>query len=209
MAKMKLNKKLNLVFPIEVESGVAYVHSMSVSREVFEMNYLVLSMTFMEIYGKRLGPIMGPRVAYYLLRDQALSLTPKPENNQSIDPDEDVWGKTQKTLIQEIYRLTTIIVPTEDKYDTIPYIQAKQQKILDEDQIMEVENAIVYFTVASHLHQKSELSMAYAGLERTYNAQTVSLNVTEYMNSLPTLTKEENTGETTQAQEPRVLRKVF
>jgi len=212
MSKMKLNKKLNLVFPIEMENGVAYIHSMPVSREVFEMNYLVLSMTFMEIYSKRLGPIMGPRVASLLLKDQALSLTPKAsfgDKNFILDPDDDVWGKTQRTLLQEVFRLTNIIMPTDNGYDTIPYMQAKQQKIIEGDDVSEVENALVYFCVASHLHQKEELPMAYAGLERLWGAQTTSLNVSEYMNSLRVSTHAENTGATTQVQDQKGLPKVF
>jgi len=209
---MKINRKLNLVFPLETDDGMAYIHSMPVSREVFEMNYLVLSMTFMEIYSKRLGPIMGPRVAYMVLKDAALSMTPQADSKDPtfvVDPDDDIWGKTQRTLVNEIYRLTNVIVPTKDGYETIPYIQVKNQKLFDSDTIAEVENALVYFTVASHLHQKSELPLAFAGMERSLNAQSTLLNVTEYMNSLPTLKKVENTGETIQVQAPKASSKVF
>ena len=204
MAKMKLNRRLNLVFPIETENGMAYIHSMPISREVFESNYLVLSMTFMEIYSRRLGPIMGPKVAYLVLRDMANAVT-----SQNADTEEDVWAKTQKTLVQEIYRMTNALIPNGQVYDTIPYMQVKQQKLIDEDDLREVDNALIYFTVASHLHQKSELPMAYAGLERLWEAQTTSLNITEYLNSLPTLKKAENTGETILAQDQKVLSKAF
>jgi hypothetical protein len=39
------------------------------------------------------------------------------------------------------------------------------------------------------------MEVALEGLSTLWNAQTSSLNVTEYMRSLPTLTQEENTGE--------------
>jgi hypothetical protein len=77
----------------------------------------------------------------------------------------------------------------------MPFDVAKKRDILDDDTAAEVENCIVYFTCASSIHLKAELTVATEGLSTLWGAQTISLNVTEYMNSLRTLTQEETTGE--------------
>jgi hypothetical protein len=77
----------------------------------------------------------------------------------------------------------------------MPFDVARKRGILDEDAAAEVENCIVYFTCASLVHLKAELTVAMEGLSTLWGAQTTSLNVTEYTRSLPTLTLEETTGE--------------
>jgi hypothetical protein len=98
-------------------------------------------------------------------------------------------------LIAEIYRLTNVIAPGDNGWETYPFNVAKQRGVLDGDQAAEVENCIVYFTCASSIHLRAELSVAMDGLSTLWSAQTTSSNVTEYMRSLPIWTAEENTGE--------------
>ena len=99
----------------------------------------------------------------------------------------------------EIYRLTNVMVLGENGWETIPFNVARQRNLLDGDTASEVENALVYFTCASSIHLKAELSVALEGLSTLWGAQTTSLNATEYMNSLPTSIEEENTGENVEA----------
>ena len=185
MAEVTLNRKLNLVLSVDTEKGPVHVHSSPIGREVFEDNFLVISRAFTAVYTNGLGPVTGPRVAALLLRDEAKKMG--------------VWERTQQSLMNEIYRLTNVIAPTDNGWDSFPFMVAKQRGILDPDEAAEVENCIVYFTCASSIHLRAELAVATEGLSTLWNAQTTSSNVTEYMRSLPTSTLTETTGETATA----------
>ena len=181
MAKVTLNRKLNLVLSVDTEKGPVHIHSAPISREVFEDNFLAISRAFTAVYTNGLGPVTGPRVAALLLRDEAKKLN--------------VWERTQQSLMAEIYRLTNVIAPSDTGWETMPYSVAKARGVLDEDALAEVENCIVYFICASSIHLRAEMAVALEGLSTLWSARTTSSNVTEYMRSLPTLTPVESTGE--------------
>ena len=182
MAEVKLNRKLNLVMSVETGDGNIFVHSQPISREVFEDNFLPISRAFTAVYTNGLGPVTGPRVAALLLKQEAMSLG--------------VWERTQQSLMAEIYRLTNVIAPSQNNgWEQMPFDVARKRGIIDDEAAAEVENCIVYFTCASSIHLKQELTIAMEGLSTLWGAQTISLNVTVYMNSLRTLTREETTGE--------------
>ena len=181
MADVKLNRKLNLVLTVDSGDGPIHVHSVPISREVFEDNFLVISRAFTAVYTNGLGPVTGPRVAALLLKQEAETLG--------------VWPRTQQSLMAEIYRLTNVIAPGPSGWETMPFDVAKKRSVLDEDDAAEVENCIVYFTCASSIRLKAEMAIATEGLNTLWGAQTTSLNVTEYAHSLPTSTQEETTGE--------------
>jgi hypothetical protein len=181
MADVKLNRKLNLVLSVETDEGPIHVHSSPIGRNIFEDNFLVISRAFTAVYTNGLGPVTGPRVAALLLKQEAETLN--------------IWPKTQQSLMAEIYRLTNVIAPGPNGWETMPFDVARKRDILDDDAAAEVENCIVYFTCASSVHLKAELTVAMEGLSTLWGAQTTSSNATEYMRSLPTSTQEETTGE--------------
>lgn len=181
MAEVKLNRKLNLVMDIETGDGIVHVHSVPITREVFEDNFLVISRAFTAVYTNGLGPVTGPRVASLLLKQEALTLG--------------VWEKTQQSLMAEIYRLTNVVAPGPNGWETMPFDVAKKRGVLEDETAAEVENCIVYFICASSIHLKAEMEVAREGLKTLWNAQTTSLNVMEFTRSLPILTPEEITGE--------------
>jgi hypothetical protein len=181
MAEARLNRKLNLVLSVETDNGTAHVHSTPIGREVFEDNFLVISRAFTAVYTNGLGPVTGPRVAALLLKQEAETLG--------------IWPKTQQSLMAEIYRLTNVIAPGPNGWETMPFDVAKKRGILDDDAAAEVESCIVYFICASSIHLKSEMKVAMEGLNTLWGAQTTSLNATEYTRSLQTSTPEETTGE--------------
>ncbi len=181
MADIILNRKLNIVLSVETEKGPVHIHSTPIGREVFEDNYLVISRAFTQVYTHGLGPVTGPRVAALLLRDEAKKLG--------------VWEHTQQSLMAEIYRLTNVIAPSENGWEQFPFNVAKARGIMDADTAAEVENCLVYFTCASSVHLRAELTVALEGLSTLWGAQTTSSNVTEYQRSLPTWTPEEIIGE--------------
>jgi hypothetical protein len=181
-----LNKKLNLVIPLDTDKGKIWIHSTPISKEIFESNYLLLTKTLANLYSNNIGPSFGPRIALLSLKDTAKEM--------------DETNDLSSGLLQEINRITNVLMPDQTgRWQVIPFVEVINKKLIDEQQISEVENAIVYFIVASAVHLKSELQMAYLGLKNSWSAQTTLLNVTEYGNSLTTSTTGVNTGEKEQA----------
>jgi hypothetical protein len=179
---VSINKRLNLAVPLDTDMGKIWVHSVPLSREVFESNYLVLTRTLSAIYSNGLGPAMAPRVSAMLLRDTAKEM--------------EIEETVQNNLFQEIYRLTNVLMPkSTGGWETVPFGEVKMKKMVDEESLSEAENAIVYFIVASAVHIKKELPMAYQGLKSIWSAVITSSNVTVFSNSLTTSTGEGNTGE--------------
>jgi hypothetical protein len=179
-----INRKLNLVLPIDLdEHRKIYFHSMPISVEVFDANFWLLTQTLANLYAHGIGPSMSPRIALRALRDTAKQF----DDTQDVSLD----------LINEIYRLTNVVMPGTNGggWVNIPYYEVKSKKLVDEQVLVEVENAIVYFIVASALHLRNELEMAYQGLITIWKAETTLLGATDYMRSLPILTQTANTGE--------------
>jgi hypothetical protein len=181
---ISINRKLNLVLPIELdEHRKIYFHSTPISVEVFDANFWLLTQTLSSLYAHGVGPSMSPRIALRALRDTA----------KDIDQNTDV----SINLINEIYRLTNVIMPASNggPWTSVPYFEVKSKKLVDDQILSEAENAIVYFIVASALHLRSELEMAFQGLVGIWKAETTSLSPMEYIHSLPTSTPTVNTGE--------------
>ena len=61
--QVTLNKKLNLVIPIDTDKGKIWIHSTPISKEIFESNYLLLTKTLANLYANNIGPSFGPRIA--------------------------------------------------------------------------------------------------------------------------------------------------
>jgi hypothetical protein len=181
---MKIDRKLNLVVPVERAPGeTVYVHAMPLGREVFERYFLVISKAFAAIYNEGLGFVAGPRVAAMLIRRVAEDLN--------------VWDGPEGVeagLVAEMRRLSNVLAPSPKGWTQIPLQQAIDQGFIDEADASEVENAIAFFTVASAMHRRAELKDVLEGASKLWGAHVSSLNCTEYTASLPTSTEGETTG---------------
>ena len=184
---MKLNKRLNVVIAIDREDGsTVHVHSTPISTDVFDQHYRALSKTYVEMHAGGVGNV-GPKIAYKVLRDVAKTL------GCWKDP-----GGVEQSLIGEIYRNTMVLVPTAQGYEQVLFYQAKQQKMIDPEDIQEIEGRLVFFTCSVFLMQRHELSMLYEML-LYWGVQTTALNSTDYMNSLSTSNADANSGVTVAA----------
>ena len=177
---MRLNEKLNFVIPVyDANDKIsAYVHSTPLSREAFEASFVLISKTFSAIHGEGLGSIAGPRVASLILREVAKR-------------NDDEAGAL--TLMNEIRRLTNVLTPGPNGWTIIPFQEAT--KTLDPDDLSEVENAIVFFTVYSAMHRRQTLRDLLTGAARMWGAQVSSLTPTAFAASLPTSIETANIGE--------------
>jgi hypothetical protein len=107
----------------------------------------------------------------------------------------DIREHVERSLLMEIRRLTNALVLGAAGWETIPYSEVLKRNLIDEEGIEEAENTLVYFTCASSIRLRTEIDLTISGLQLLWEAQTTSLNVTEFRNSLPTSTPTENTGE--------------
>lgn len=182
---MQINKALHLVIPAEGENGKFYIHASSISRLVFEQFFFVISKTFAELYTNGPGVIAGPRVAMMMLRKVAR--------------DQGVEREVEIGLINEIKRLANVLINTERGWEMITLDEAINRKLLDEDDVSEVENALAFFTLASVMHRRTERKPLLEAATSIWGGQITSSDCMEFLRSLPTSTVTVSSGETNPA----------
>ena len=180
---MEIDRKLNLVLTVERADGsIVHVHSTPIRQAVFAQYYKVLAKTFAQIYSGGYGVTAAPRIAAMLLKDVAA--------------EEGGRAGVQEGLINEIRRVTNVVVLGERGWETLPLDDALKRDLLDEDDASEVENAVVFFIVASVMHKRAELRAVLDVVRGIWGGQLVSSTCTEYAASLPTSTAAASTGAT-------------
>ncbi len=184
---MKIDRNLNLVMQVQTgKNGVVYIHSASIGRSVFEQFYLELGKVFSQCFdsvNQAHLALSAPQLAYPALK----SIATKAGNWDGV-------GGVKFGLVNEIVRLTNVLIATEKGWETLPFDVAVKREILDEDEEAEVLSSLVFFTAISKVAPKdlknSFLEMAGA----LRNWELSSSDSTEYMSGLPILTKKEPTG---------------
>src|ERR1700761_460096 len=156
---MRLDSKLHIIIPIYDDEGktiIAHIHNAPISREVFSAHFDLLARTFAEIYSKGYGPLAGPRVAQHLMNKMAKAMG-------------DEAGAA--ALTNEIVRLTNVSLRTERGWDALPYQQVLDQKMLAEEDLAEVTNSLVFFTVLSSMHRRMERKAMMIGAATLWAAR--------------------------------------
>ena len=178
---MKIDRKLNIIIPVDVEDGrTVYVHSTPISREVFEEHFLVLSKTFAAIYAEGLGSIAGPRIAGLMLKRVATEMG--------------VLDVVERGLLAEVRRLTNLVQFGDRGWETEHFQGIVDGKRLEADDLAEIENALVYFTVASSMHKRRDLGPILDGALKLWSGSTSSLDCTAFAASLTTSIKADASG---------------
>ena len=178
---MKINEKMHLVMPIydDDDSVCAYVHSAPISREVFEAHFLLMSKTFAAIHGEGLGDIAGPRVASLVMKRIAARSGE---------------AESATSLMNEVRRLTNVETRTKGGWETIPFQEASDKQTISADDLSEVENALVFFTVILAMHRKQVAAELLPGAAKLWGAQISSLDSSAFHASLKISTVTANTG---------------
>lgn len=185
---VKIDKRLNLVFPLGDGGTALQVHSEPISRAVFEKYWAVLTRTFG--FALQSAGLNANRIASLALKETA-------ERMGVWEDEKDAKGTVinagvKNGLLAEIRRRTNAIVYSEGKgWETLPYEVVAQQGKLDEDEQAEVESAIVFFTLGSWVPTKRELPDFYESGLGISGARTTSSNCTEWARSLKTSTATE------------------
>jgi hypothetical protein len=181
-----LDKRLNLVLEVERDDkSVVYVHSTPIPRQMWKTHYTFLSMAINSMYQDGFPPATCARVCYQRMAELA-------------DENKERFGDLGRTLFAEIWRLTNVLVPTDQGYEAIPfYHMLKGDKDLDMDNVEEVQNFICYFTAASWVHglNRKEREAFQVLMTKGFGVQITALPLTEFRNSMLTLKSEESIGE--------------
>ena len=182
---LKIDKKLNLVLNVEREDGsLLHVHSTPIPHSVFERYFMVMSQAFNQIFAGGIGSVTGPRVAAMMLRRMA-------ERSGEWEGPEGV----EHGLMGEIRRLTNVSVPAPNGgWQVQPLDLVISQGLIEEEDLSEVMNAIVFFILVSSINRRQERATTLETLARFWGGQLVSSNITEFNASLRTSTPAESSG---------------
>ena len=182
---MRIDKRLNLVVPVFREDGSRmFVHSAPISSEVFENYFEIIGQVFTIIYTGGFNVFSGPRIAAMMLKKVA--------------KERGIWEGPEGVklgLVAEINRLTNVMaIGKNGGWEMIPFEDAKNKGMLEPFEISEVEGAVTFFILVSCMHKRVSQAEILAGATKLWDARTESLNCTDYMSSLQTLTAVENSG---------------
>ena len=184
---MKIDRNLNLVMQVQTtNNGLVYIHSASIGRSVFEQFYLELGKVFSQCFdnvNQAHLALSAPQLAYPALK----SIAQKAGNW-------DGAGGVKFGLVNEIVRLTNVLVATENGWETLPFDVAVKREILDEDEEAETLSSLAFFTAISKVAPKDLKNSFLEMAGSLRNWELISSDVTEYLAGLPTLTKKGNTG---------------
>ena len=181
---MKIDRRLNLVIPHEQADGsICYIHSMPITTETFNQHFEVLAQTWSQITTDY-GAASGPRIAAMLLRKIA------GERGAMEGP----LG-VNRGLLAEIRRLTMVIMPRGSNSASLMLDEAIQQGVLSAEDADIVENALVFFTCVSCMVSGKRRIVWLETMCSLWDAQTSSLNSTDFATSLPMSIETDNSGE--------------
>ena len=196
---MRIDKRLHLVVPIyeddeENSQPIAYVHSTPLGEAVVDRYFMTLGQTYAAIFSQGLGLTSGPANALRVLRFIATEKGIWNDYRKAGNGTDEMEIGIEKGLVAEMRRLSMVAFLKDGKWSDIPLDIAVQHKAISSEDKAEVENAIVFFTVAyATLNRAQRGGMVKAAAE-LWGAQITSSNFTEWTHSLKTSTETVSSG---------------
>jgi len=189
---MRIDKKLNFVFPVDTsDHGTVWVYSIPIARSVFETYYDVLGKVFTKCFDgedPKHVALTAPQLALPALK--AISQTNGTwEGNSGV----------QRGLLNEIIRLTTIAYAGDKGWESLPLDTAVSRQIIDDENLSEIMSSLIFFTSICKVAPRSLAStfLEMAGSLREW--QFTLSGFSEWLSSLPPLTKESDSTATRSA----------
>jgi hypothetical protein len=184
---IKLERDLSIVFALE--NGTV-VYSKPVARAVFERNYLALAKVYSTIQEQGLITT-GSSIAARMLKEL--------EANGQVDAGLFLANIHQRTMI------ATYVDPNTEggvgSYEQHMMADAIRKGLIDDDDVAEIENLLVFTIAASYLSgSKANAARILKWSLGMRNAQRTSSNFTDFLNSLLTSMREDSSGENAAAQ---------
>lgn len=180
----KIDRKLNIVFEVETAAGAtAHICSTPVNEMVFDKFCLIMAKAYGMLIREGTVVVTGPRIAARIVK--------------KIAEQEGTWegaDGVQLGLHQEIRRLTQVMYAGKGGWETLPLDDAQRMGILDSEACADVENQLMFFTLASWMARGKPYVMLMADLKTYWELQQTSLPPMEYLASLRTSTKVESSS---------------
>jgi hypothetical protein len=176
---VQIDRKMNLVIPVFSGGRTFYVHSVPISREVFEQNFVLLSRTLTTLYAGGATPMNARLAMLYLRKTASEMIGPGESPDPLVTP-----------ITHEMNRLSSVLVPSAAGYEVLPWQQAIDRKTFDDEDAREVESILCFFTLAWHMHKKAELGGLVELLVGLGAQEVTSLTPTAFAASLTTSTED-------------------
>ncbi len=174
---MKIDKNLNLVVPVEADHGDVFFHHTPILRETFQRYHFVMCAAFTRLLQAGME-MTGAAIAAMTLEE--------------ISRDMGKWdGKegVKAGLMDEIERLTTVLILGGNGWEQIPVNVALSRELLDEQDWQEAKQRIVFFTLICGMTRKAVKEDLLTILNDSWQTQTTSSTCSEFCASLPTSTE--------------------
>lgn len=180
---MKINRSMNIVLKYASEArGTIYVYSVPVSREVYNSNFEVLSLTHSRLWDK------GTHYAVTESRSVSKLMLKKVAESMGDPKEGGLWPLIDREFINEIARLTSIAVATPNSgYEQMTLTDAVSRELIDAEDRDEIENELVFFTLETYANRRQNLLARWPLL-------FTSLSFTDYLSSSLTSKPAENSG---------------
>jgi hypothetical protein len=190
---MKIDKNLNLVITLDRgEDDKVHVYHTPILRATFERYYRVISKVMTDIYAENLTFFSGPAVCSLMLKDTA-------EHMLRADGSGLNWWEgpdgVKDGLVEEIRRLTNVLVLGSNGWEVIPYTTALKRDVFTEDEAAEVEGSIAFFTFSSRMKTNPVMNRGLLAAASMLEWELTSSSLMEYRTSLMTLIEDESIGE--------------
>lgn len=186
---IRINRQLNLVLTLEREDkSVLYVHATPIGSEVFDTYFKPISKAHSQIYAHGLGFAGAPPVAERFLKEAAIECGMWESNPQT-----GLVG-VKDGLLPEIRRLTNVIAPGKNGWESLLLDNAVQTGVIDQRDAAECVSGLIFFSELWHMVPRSNVRLHMEAGFLHWDAQITSLDCTAFRNSLPTLTQPANSG---------------
>jgi hypothetical protein len=174
---MRIDKRLNFIFPIDVEGAQWWVHSAPASRIVFETYFAALGRVFTDCFAgndPKHVALAGPQLALPALKAAA--------------KEAGTWdgpGGIEQGLVNELIRLTTVAFPGANGWEQLPLSTCIARDLLDDDTEGEIVSALVFFTAVSRAAPKALASTFLQAAGTLMDWRFSSSGFMEFLSSLP------------------------
>lgn len=180
----RIDKRLNITFETETADGAtAYVYSTPINEMIFDKFCIILAKAYGMIIREGLGIAAGPRVASRIVKKIAM--------------DEGTWDGTDGVnlgLLQELRRLTQIMFVGKNGWDLMTLDDAQKAGVLDTESVSDVENQLMFFTLASWMIRGKQYLLLMEELRRFWGMRSTQLQPMDYLASLRTSTTQESSS---------------
>ena len=198
---MQIDGSLNLVFPIVWKNNepLIWAYHSPINRKIFESAYRLLAATKDVLCPRGDWSTTSPMIAALTLKDAGRQDAAQFGLPAGVTMED---GGTAVPFLAELRRLTTIMAPTANGYESLPAEVAISRKIVSEDDWTDAESALVFFTSALSLTPHGLRPVLGPAFAAALRGSITSSSPTAFCESLATSTPEETSDQTKVSSDP-------